>query len=89
MYAIQSILQVDFGNCGKIVTQEDQLHNKGKWTSQCPLENKTTTPTIPNKKYKTSNQLHWIPHWMPSILYMACVLRYIFEDCIKVAWTKN
>lgn len=49
----------------KVVTPQEQLLDKGKWTSWCPLENKATRPTLPNKKYKAVAQLYWAPHWRP------------------------
>ena len=46
----------------KVVSQEDQLHNRGKWTSEYPLENKATTPTNPKRKDKAATQP---PHPLP------------------------
>ena len=47
-----------------VVSQEDQLHNRGKWTSECPLENKATIPTNPKRKDKAAAQLPQPLQWM-------------------------
>lgn len=52
-------------------------------------ENKATSSTIPKKKYKTAIQLHWTPHWVFWMLYVACDTWYIFTDCIELAQIEN